>query len=76
MDSFTLPDPYDGWPEAALKSRLRELVRSGIRNERIIAMMTEYAPEVLERLPAAYRHRARALNAAYRDDPPDTGSVT
>jgi hypothetical protein len=38
-------------------------------------MLVEYAPEGLQHLPAEYQKQAKHLNAAYRDEPTDTGSV-
>lgn len=71
MPTFTLPDPYDGWSKDKLKERIRELARAMTRDQLAIAMMVEYAPAVLDRLPAQYRERAKLLNAAYRDDQKD-----
>lgn len=67
MTVFTLPDPYDGWSNRQLKKRIRELSHALIRTERIVAMMVEYAPKGLERLPEDNREKAKNLNTAYRD---------
>lgn len=86
MTQFTLPDPYEGWSEAKLKTRIRQLSRAVIRTERIVAVMVEYAPHGLEHLPKSDREKAKNLNAAYRDGDiqihdgtefsTDTGSMT
>jgi hypothetical protein len=67
MPRFTLPDPYDGWSEAKLKTRIRQLIRAVIRTERIVAVMVEHAPQGLEHLPKSDREKAKNLNAAYRE---------
>jgi hypothetical protein len=61
-------DIYKGWTNKQLKLRCRELCTAVSRYEMMIAMMAEYAPEALDKLPKEFRDRALQLNAAYRDD--------
>jgi hypothetical protein len=74
MPTFTL-DIYKDWTPEQLRVRCRKLSRALIRDQRIVAMLVEYAPEGLQHLPAEYQKQAKHLNAAYRDEPTDTGSV-
>jgi hypothetical protein len=67
MPSFTI-DIYKDWTNEQLRTRCRELSRAVSRYELTIAMMAEYGPEMLDKLPAEFRDRAKQLNEAYRDE--------
>lgn len=67
MATFVL-DPYADWTAERLKSRCRELCRALSEDELIIAMMVEYTPSALDRIPPEFQDKARRINAARRDD--------
>lgn len=66
MPTFTLPDPYDGWPVDKLKDRCRSLCLEVDRWQHM-AMAMSGAPGSREKLHPDDRIKLDRLIEAYRD---------
>ena len=64
-NTFTLPDPYEGWTTEQLKDHCRKLCRKISHDEMIILALSEGTS--VERLPPSDRIFIQKLREAYSD---------
>lgn len=66
METFTLPDPYEGWTEEQLKKRIRTLA-SAVMEWELIAANMGVAPGALSQLCPVSRQKVERVMEAYSD---------
>jgi hypothetical protein len=64
--SFTLPDPYEGWSQAQLRERVREL-SSAVMEWQLIAANMGAAIGALDQLTEPSREKVKRIMDAYSD---------